>query len=162
MDYNEARPQIVSGDVIAFSHEGWKSWSDIESQIVRMATRSEFSHVGVAWVVAGRVMILEAVVPMIRIFPLSKLTPFYWMPLNKGMSNDVEEYALSRIGEEYSKWEAIRGFFGKTSDNGKWQCAELTMDILQRLAVHLPGFATPTNIVHDIMDLNVPLIKVTK
>ena len=52
MKYEDVRPTITSGDIVAFTHTGWSSWSDIESQIVRMATRSEFSHVAMAWVVA--------------------------------------------------------------------------------------------------------------
>lgn len=37
MKYKEIRPLIKSGDILAWSHRGWKSWYDIKIQFVRMA-----------------------------------------------------------------------------------------------------------------------------
>jgi len=144
LEYNEARSLIKSGDIIAFTHDGWSSLSDIESQIVRIFTRSEYSHVGIAWVVGGRVMIIDAVVPAIRIFTLSKLTPFYWISMPDSWTPEVEELALSRVGEPYSRLEAIRGFFSKTKQDGKWQCAEFV-----RSTLGLPGRDTPSDVVFN-------------
>lgn len=151
MDYRTARPQITSGDIIAFTHSGWGSWADIESQIVRIATRSEYSHVGVTWVTGGRVFILEAVVPEIRIFPLRKLVPFYWVPMYSPLSRPTERYALSRVGQEYSKWEAVKGFFGSTRLDQKWQCAEYVRMVLSVNKSMAPGKNTPTAIVQDAL-----------
>jgi len=161
LDYKTARPLIQSGDIIAFTHNGWGSLSDIESQIVRMATRSEYSHVGIAWPVAGRVMTLEAVVPMIRIFPLSKLLPFYWISLDKPLVPEAEEFALSRVGESYSKWEAIKGFFGKTKDNEKWQCAEYVNSVLRKTG-GVSRKDTPSAVVFDAISNGSTLTLVTK
>jgi len=61
LDYKTFRHLIQPGDIIAFTHNGWWSVADLESQLVRIITRSEYSHVGIAWPVGGRVMILEAV-----------------------------------------------------------------------------------------------------
>lgn len=162
MDYKTARPLIQPGDIIAFTHDGWSSWSDIESQIVRMFTRSEYSHVGLAWPIAGRVMILEAVVPMIRIFPLSKLLHFYWVSLNNPLTLEAEEYALSRVGEEYSKLEAIKGFLGKTRADSRWQCAEYVKLVLQTNGLILDGKATPTDVVQAALRQNANISMVTK
>lgn len=158
MLYNDARPLIQSGDVLAFSHEGWTSKSDLESQAVRFFTRSEFSHVALAWVVAGRVFALEAVVPMVRIYPLSKLGDFYWLPMRHPLIEQAEEYALSRIGEQYSKWEAIRGFFNRNKDDASWQCAEYVLAVLRSAGVDLACHATPTAVVRSAMGRGNPLI----
>lgn len=100
-------------------------------------------------------MILEAVVPAIRIFPLSKLAPFYWISTNTILD---EEAALSRVGEPYSKWEAVRGFFGKTKKDGSWQCAEFVRDILG-----MDGVSTPSAVVFDAINLNDgKILRVTK
>ena len=162
MLYDEIRDKIRPGDLIAFSNEKWGSKADLQTQIVRIFTRSEYSHVGIAWPIGGRVMILEAVVPRVRIFPLSYLLPFYWMPTQAPWSNDVEEYALARVGESYSKLEAIRGFFGLTRDNRRWQCAEYVRSILNRAGVPLDGPDTPTALVQEIMALDIPQFMVTK
>jgi len=60
MKYSEVRDTIKSGDLLAWSHRGWRTWYDIKIQAVRFFTQSEFSHVGVAWAVGGRVFVLEA------------------------------------------------------------------------------------------------------
>lgn len=160
MQYSDARPLIEIGDLFAFSHDGFSSRQDLESQAVRFFTRSEFSHVGVAWPVAGRVFILEAVVPLVRIYPLSKLLPFYWIPMRKPLEPAAEELALSIIGEPYSKWEAIRGFFGAARANSKWQCAEYVQSVLAANGTNLPGKPTPTAVVHGAMAMGNPLIMV--
>jgi hypothetical protein len=162
MRYAEARPRIQSGDLIAFKHEGWGSLKDIECQIIRIATRSEYSHVGIAWPVAGRVMILEAVVPMIRIFPLSKLLPFYWISLGKPLTPKAEEFALSRIGDEYSKLEAIRGYFGFTEVNQKWECAEYARSVLNTSGWSFCGKDIPSNLVYEALWQNGILNLVTE
>ncbi|PHX98297.1 MAG: hypothetical protein CK529_13670 [Rhodospirillaceae bacterium] len=63
MIYNAARPSVRSGDLIAQSGGSWLDWHGIKINLVRMFTRSTYSHVGVAWVVGGRVFMLEAVKP---------------------------------------------------------------------------------------------------
>jgi hypothetical protein len=57
MKYEAAREKVKSGDLLAWSHRGWRSWYDIQIQLVRFFTQSEYSHVGIAWVVGGRVHI---------------------------------------------------------------------------------------------------------
>lgn len=148
LKYQYMRASIVAGDLIAFSHTGWRSISDVESQIVRMVTRSEYSHVGIAWPVAGRVLILEAVVPEIRIFPLSKLLPFFHISSSiTSWTQGAEDYALSRVGQRYSKWEAIKGFLGTNRDDRRWQCAEYARQVLRAAGLPLDCRDTPTDLV---------------
>jgi hypothetical protein len=166
MLYEDIRPKIRAGDLIAFSNESWGSKADFQSQLVRIFTRSEYSHVGVAWPIGGRVMLLEAVVPEIRIFPLSKLLPFYHLPVTGTAGEwtaDVEEYALSRVGQKYSKLEAIKGLFGWTeAGNKRWQCAEYVLEVLRRAGLGIDCHATPTNLVREAMSLGAPLNMVTR
>src|ERR1035437_8655651 len=76
-DYLINNTKIKSGDLIAWTHKGWSPLYDIEMQIIRLATRSEYIHVGTAWIAQERVFVIEAVMPCVRIFPLSYLVPFY-------------------------------------------------------------------------------------
>lgn len=146
MKYADARPLIRSGDLIAWGHDAWSSYHDIEVQMVRMFTRSEYAHVAVAWGVAGRLLVVEAVVPHVRIFPLSKLTPFYWLSgeIRNDWSPGVEELALSKVGESYSKWEAVKSFVSRVvpGSNSEWQCAELAAYL--RAGLLLEGYESPT------------------
>lgn len=131
MKYDEARPHIQSGDVLAWTHRGWKSWHDIKLQLVRIWTRSEFVHVGIAWVVGGRVFVIEAVSRGVRIFPLSRLLPFYWIRVGY-WDADMEKEALAHVGDEYSNWQAALGAIRqlKVGADRRWQCAEFVQYLM--------------------------------
>ena len=159
MIYAEARSKIQSGDVLAWTHIRWSSWNDIQIQIVRIFTRSEYSHVGIAWVVGGRVFVLEAVSQGVRIFPLSRELPFYWLPV--GVWDETrEEMALALVGAPYSKWDAVLSFFGRLvkGENASWQCSEYVAFVLGLD----PARYTPTNIVSHLQDRGATLSKIIK
>ena len=130
MIYADARPLIASGDVLFWTHKPMRSFYDLQIQIVRALTRSEWSHVGIAWVIAGRVFVIEAVSQGVRIFPLSRAGDFTWTSRG-GFTTAQEEFALAHVGEPYSKWDAIRSFFGASNDkDSQWFCSELVCAVL--------------------------------
>lgn len=137
-NYAAHRSLIRSGDLLAWSHRGFRTWYDLEVQAVRAFTRSEYSHVGIAWDVGRRLLVLEAVQPMIRIFPLSELLPCYWLSRQWTWTTADLERALLRVGQKYSKWDAVKSFFGKVvpGADDRWQCAEYVVASLA-----LRGFA---------------------
>lgn len=162
MNYAEARSAIRSGDCLAWTHRSWRSWYDIKVQLVRFFTQSEYSHVGVAYVLPGRVFVLEAVSSGIRMFPLSKLLPFYWMPTAAEWSMEAEEYALDQLGEPYSEWLAVQSALNREdkADESVWQCAKYARAVLKRLGFYLPGLATPSAVVRDLQALGHPVFLV--
>jgi hypothetical protein len=100
----------------------------------------------------GRVFCLEAVVPEIRIFPLSKLGEFYWIPMGLNWTEELEDYALSLIGEKYSQLLAIASAFDQVPKGGKlWQCAKYVHAIYEKVGISLGELFTPTNIVHEAL-----------
>lgn len=158
MNYADARNRIGSGDVLAWSHKGWSSFYDFQVQMVRLFTRSEYCHVGMAWVIGGRVFVLEAVSSGVRIMPLSRLLPCYWLRLAR-WSDTVEELALAKVGQPYSKWQALLAGFGmlKVGEDSHWQCAEYVMSILRYggLKLHCP--ATPSGVVDKLLEVGCQL-----
>jgi len=151
VNYADARPSIRSGDLLAWGHEAWGSWYDLQVQGVRMFTRSEYAHAAVAWCIGDRVLVIEAVVPAVRIFPLSRLLPCYWLLGEKRepWTDATELTALSKIGEPYSKWEAVKSFIAKVTPgaNGVWQCAELAAFIRAQMLLENYESPTPTSVV---------------
>lgn len=129
MIYPDARAQIQSGDVIFQSHKPLRSWYDFKILLVRMFTRSEWSHAALAWAVGGRLFILEAVSAGVRIFPLSRAGDFTWVSRG-GFTQDMEEYALARVGQPYSQWQAIRSLFGEDDMDDRWYCSEYVCAVL--------------------------------
>lgn len=150
MRYEDARATIKSGDLIAQSHRAsmFSSWYDFKIGIVRMMCKSEYSHVAIAWTVADRVFVLEAVSGGVRIFPMSRIGEFYLMPLNLFFDEETEIYALAQVGAPYSQWEAIKAFFGPVDGkNNAWECAEYVHLVLKFAGVDLGQVATPTAVV---------------
>lgn len=154
MKYADARPLIRSGDLLAFSHGSWRSWNDIKVNFVRMFTRSTFSHVGVAWVVGGRVFVLEAVKPRSRIFPLSLAGDFYLIPTHSEWSYEAEEFALSRIGTPYSELKAIEAFFRPLEAGNVQECAAYAREILARDGIDLGARSTPDAVVEAALTID--------
>lgn len=147
MNYEEARSKIKSGDLLAFSHKSWKTWKDVKSQLVRVFTRSDFSHVATAWVVGDRVMCIEAVIPEVRIYPLSKNGDFFWLPTNAKWTPEAEEAALSYVGNKYSQWAAIKAFFCNIGKRNTQECAALAITIAEATGVDLGDKQTPDAVV---------------
>lgn len=143
MQYSDIRNSICSGDLLGFSHEGWSSVKDVKSQIVRIATRSEFSHIGIAVVLSGRVFVLEAVVPCVRLFPLSKYDSFYHIPLEAKWTDEIEKKAFSHIGDKYSQFAAIKAFFVSLGKGNTQECAALAITVASYAGIDLGSRDTP-------------------
>jgi len=159
MQYADARPHIKSGDVLAWSHRGLKSWRDLKIWFVRLFTRSEYSHVGLAWVVGGRVFVVEAVQPMVRIYPLSKLLGggAYWLPTGAKWMPETEQLALECVGDPYSQRQAMQAPFGVPPLDKLWQCAELVGGVLHADGIDLGAVYTPSAIVQAALVRGAPL-----
>jgi len=139
MKYSELRDTFKTGDLLVWSEGGdWKSWRNIQLNLVRMGTMSDYNHVGIAYVVGGRVFVVESVVPYVRIYPLSRLLPFFYIKTGYNFSMEHEERLLKYIGMPYSKWEALKAAFSKSTNNDKViQCAKLVNNVFSEFD---PGY----------------------
>lgn len=147
MEYKDYRQNIKSGDLLAWSHRKWNSMYDFKIQMVRVFTRSEYSHVAVAWVVAGRVFVIEAVEPCARIYPLSKLGDFYHIPMDAPWAESTEDAAVGFVGSEYKQLQAIANFFEARKAGDVSECAALALEIYMRDGIYLGDRATPDAVV---------------
>lgn len=156
MKYAYARRKLKSGDLLAWSHRKLKSWHDFKVQVVRMATRSEYSHVGICWVSGGRVWVIEAVEPCVRIYPLSKLGEFYHTPLPIHWTSAVEDAALEHVGVEYLQLDAVRAFFDRLEAGKVTECAALAQVVAMSGGVYLGKRATPDAVMREAQRLGNP------
>ena len=157
MKYSQARPMIRSGDVLAWSHRGIHSWHDLKIWFVRMFTRSEYSHVGTAWVVGNRVFVIEAVMPKVRIYPLSKLGDFYWLQMGAYWRKATETLALSFVGDDYSQVQAMVSPFITPPKDDRWECAELVATVARQDSIDLGDVYTPSEVVLAAQKRGAPL-----
>ena len=93
--------------------------------------------------------VLEAVSAGVRIFPLSRLLPFYWVSLRAHWESEVEAWALRQVGEPYSQWQAVLAGLGllKPGEDAIWQCAEYVVEVARRAGAELGAEATPNAVV---------------
>ncbi len=154
MRYQDARPLIRSGDTFAWSHRRVRSWHDLKIWFVRLFTRSEYSHVGTAWVYEGFVFVIEAVQPMVRIYPLHKLLDegCYWLPMNAPWKPTTEAFAFACIGDVYSQMQAMQSPFEMPPEDKLWECAELVAVLLRKDGIELGTVYTPSRIVHSALE----------
>ena len=147
MDYATARAYIRSGDLVAQSHGNWTTWRGIKINVVRMFRRTTYSHVGIAWVIGGRVLILEAVKPQLRIYPMSRIGDFYLLPLQAQWSEAAEAVELKNVGVEYSELVAMQAAFGPLDQAEVRQCAAYALSVLRADNIDLGNTAIPDALV---------------
>lgn len=152
---------IRSGDLIAQGHGDWGSWSGFKTNMVRLFTRSSFSHVGIAWVVGGRVFLLEAVMPKVRIFPLSLAGDFYLLPMQAPWRGETEEFALSQIGVDYSQTDAMRAFFEPLEAGKVNECAAYVREVFALDGIDLGAMSRPDTVVQAALGLGATISYVT-
>ncbi len=124
--YEDYRSEIKSGDLLAWSGKGWVG------RLIRTWTGQTYSHVGIAWVSAGRVFVIEAREGKgVTMRLLSKAMPVAWISLGLEWSEEAETFALSELGQPYSLLNALRAGFGllpRRKDG--WQCAQYVLAVI--------------------------------
>lgn len=154
MNYNDFRPAIKTGDLLAFSHVSWETWRDWLNHAVRFYTESEFSHVGMAYVINDRVFVLEAVAEGVRMFPLSTSLPFYHVSNPKPLTETAANYAFNKLGVKYeNRFKMLLNVFFnmELNKNGRLQCSEYFNLILRANDQFLTVIDTPAAIVGSAM-----------
>lgn len=156
MNYSDCRNSIKSGDIIVLSHSKWGSFYDLQVQAVRLASLTEFSHIGVAVVLGGHVWLAESVMPFVRLVPLSNFAGqgFYVIHTDKEMTTQEFDFLVSKIGNgRYSKWQAIKAWFGKLKlgMDELYECAEYVILARRLSGLDLGNRAVPAAVVKEAL-----------
>lgn len=110
IDYDTDRSQIKNGDVLMYRG------GNLESRIVRWATRSNYSHAGLAAWWNNRLMVMEAVGKGVIVTPLSNNVISYrgdveWFTSVEEIPADqrlrMVEFAQQELGKEYALWRVV-------------------------------------------------------
>jgi uncharacterized protein YycO len=154
MQYSDARKNIKSGDVLFFTCDKVRSFSDLKDKIIMWWTKSKYYHTAIAWVIDGRVFMLEAVPGGVRMFPLSKELPVDWVSVPKYWNKKIAEWSISHLGDPYSQKDCALEFFKilKNGSNAEWQCAEFAGYILKMGGVFDDYDAVPQGIFEKLME----------
>ena len=141
--YADSRTLIKTGDILIWEGTSILSW------VISKWTHSPYTHVGIAWVVGNRVLVLQADPGVgIDAAPLSKALPVFWLPIPCALTEEALGQALDRLQESYSFMNAIRAGFGLRPRYKGFQCAQYVNKVLRAtgLRLHLPDL-TPKSLV---------------
>lgn len=153
------RQAIKSGDLLIWKKSKKSLISSWAIELIRFFTRSDFAHVGIAWVMDGRVFVVEATQPVVRLTIVKDNDEFYHAPMVIEWSDTSEEYLIDKIGLKYSVFDAIRAFLGKTLDNDRrYQCAELANEFYKTHGIELGDAFTPSELVEAVLRLQTTTI----
>lgn len=152
--YVEERHRMKSGDLLAWDEGRGGILSKITVSLVRLFTGSRYGHVGVIWVCSGRVFVIEASQPHVRITPLSSIKEFFYISTRLRWRKDYEYFLLSKIGLEYSLLDCIRAYLGilNNKDNDSYQCAELACEFYKLTGIITDNFYEPGCLVDAIVE----------
>lgn len=127
MKYADARPNIQSGDLLAWVGNGWFSW------FIQWFSRDKYSHVGIAYWADRELFVFEAREGKgVRLIRLSTALPFYWCALGGTWRPEARAFAHSELGREYSWGDIFRIAIGKKVKNdGRWFCSEIAREIMR-------------------------------
>lgn len=166
-DYNFYRDKIKSGDLLVWTTNDVKTFRNFELKIVQLFTQSSYDHVAIAWNIGGRLLAVEATPPEVRIFPLSRLRPFYVIPMDIEWEWEYTNHLLCKIGDKYSLLDVLKSYFGDKhpdieNPDKKWQCAEFVHYFYNKIGLKQDFGFTPKSVVDKALELTSRgLIKVT-
>jgi len=146
MRYQEAKRRIQSGDLILWQGRG------LAARIVRWATKSRWSHVGIAVWWGPRLMVLDAY-PFkgTRARPLSHDTKgAYWLASGAAWTKHAHAFALDELDKKYSFQNLWKTWLGLNLIKREYQCAQYAAAVLYRAGLELTIPATPESLVCDL------------
>lgn len=125
--YNFIRPTIKSGDLIACKG------NSLMDKIIKWWTKSVYSHVGIAWVHAGRIFIIDSTSSNgVSLTPLSMSESFDLVSSGNWTTDEPTWIrAFDQLGKPYSWLDVFRAAFHRLTQSTKsFQCAEYVAFVL--------------------------------
>lgn len=143
---------IESGDLLCWKKDSHSSTSDFLIQSIRLLTRSEYGHVGIAWRchdgIDDELFVIEATIPKIRVSRVMVDRDFDCIPMHVPWNRKGKDFLVSKLGNPYSTLDAFRAFFGITlKDDDSFQCVELAHYFYEVYGLNLVHDFTPGGLV---------------
>lgn len=127
--YSEIRNKIKTGDLIATDEAPIDSFFGLVLSLYQKILGAKYTHVGIAVRMGGRVFVVEATPPEVRLVPISMFGDFKLIPTDmKGSENSHLEYLFSSLGKKYSILDMLKGTLGIAGSNSDYYCSELAGD----------------------------------
>lgn len=152
--YSEVRDTIETGDLLIWKTNKIGSLIDLILYLYQKLLKAEYTHVGVAVVLGGRVMLVEATPPVVRLYPLSLLDDFYLLKTNVKYKNKHLDILFENLGKKYSLLDLIKSLFKLNNSNQHYYCSELASKFYNEIGLIANEDAglTPDSIVKAVKE----------
>lgn len=153
VEYKSYRDQIQSGDLLIWKESNVSIVSNCLLKIIRLLTRSKYGHVGIAFILAHRLLVIEATFPYIHFVPVSQKETFYHIAMGIEWKDEYSYFLLDKLGFAYSIMDGIRALRGRvTEKDDNYQCAELCHDFYLLTGEDYGNNYTPSQLVNAILE----------
>jgi len=137
--------------------------NDFYKWLIKISTKSQFTHTGVLVNINGIYYVYEAVLSGVRKRKLVDGEQFFVVSVDKTITKEGILYLDSLVGSKYSKVEAALSVFKVYLPNNKlWYCSELVHSYLNKFVYkNLSELKTPTKVLSMLLKrgLSLRLIK---
>lgn len=153
--YSEVKDKIRTGDLIAFTTTKYNSFLTFILFLYQRLLGATYTHVGIIVRTGNSTFVVEAVPPLVRIYPVENLSSFYWIDATVSAPNAKQlEFLMKRVGTPYSILDMFKGTIGMENNLNNYYCSELAADFYYNFGyIHDRSLGhTPDSIVKAIME----------
>ena len=156
--YSEIRDSIKTGDLVSWKAGKVNSVFTFILYLYQKILKPKSVHVGIVLVIGGRVFVVEARPPAVRIFPLSMMEDFDLIHTNIPYEQNDIDFLLKELGAPYKALDVLKGLFYLDNDRRIVYCSELG-DMYYKKIKYLPeGYydagRTPDQLVEAIIEVS--------
>ena len=128
--YSEYRDKIKDGDILFYSCDG-----SLTSKIVSKWTKSEYTHVGMAYTIGNRVFVIESYPGVgVRMVPMSLRIPHTVVSMGFVWNDNADVVAMNNMMKPYGWLDLVKAAFGwKIFSSKGFICTEYVVDIAKTL-----------------------------
>lgn len=157
--YSEIRDTIKTGDLVSWKAGKINSLFTFILYVYQKILKPKSVHVGIVINdIGGRLLIVEARPPAVRIFPLSMMEDFDLIRTNIPYEQNNIDILLEKIGFPYKALDVAKGILYLDNDHKQLYCSELA-DIYYKAIKYLSeGYydagRTPDQLVEAIIEVS--------
>lgn len=131
--YSEIHNELRTGDYVCWRVNKIRSFFTFILYLYQKFFKATYSHVGVVVKMGGRVFLVEATYPKVRIIPLHMLNSFYVYKLGIPEKESHIDYLLRHIGKSYSLFDMVKNMFSMETSADELYCSELAFDFYETI-----------------------------
>jgi uncharacterized protein YycO len=122
--YSEIRGTIKTGDLVSWKAGKINSIFDFILYVYQKILKPKSVHVGIVINVGGRLMVVEARPPAVRIFPLSMMENFDYVKTNIEEKSSNLDFLLRDVGVPYELMDVLKGIILESKGKDELYCSE--------------------------------------